>query len=109
MTAKEASEKFHISERAIRKLAQERKIVGVQKVMRCYILPDETPIIITDSMARAFLLKVLRVKNNPNEIISTHELRDATISRAWYDYVLTQEVVGDCEYTTDPRELLSRM
>ena len=109
MTTKEAAERFDIKERIIQKLASEGKIAGTQKVRGCYEIPNDTAIIITDQMARAFLLKLLKLKNNPGELVSTYDLLDEKISRTWYRYLLEQEVIGDCEYTPDPRELMLRM
>ena len=109
MTTKEAAERFNLSERTIRRLANEGKIIGACKVEGSYEIPDDTPIIITEKMARAFLLKVLKLRNNPNLIVSTQELSSEVMSRVWYQYMLRQELVGDCEYTSEPRKLLLRM
>lgn len=109
MTTKEATKKFGISEREIRKLASAGKIKNAKKVNEVYIIPDDIPIIITDKMARAFLLTILKLKNNPHLVLSTREIEDKKICRAWYDYMLEQELVGDCKFSSDPQKLLRRM
>lgn len=74
MTTKEASDKFNLSEGTIRTLCKNGKILGVTKHNRCYVIPDDTAIIVKDSDVRVLLHRLLKYKNNPNSILSITSL-----------------------------------
>ncbi len=109
MTVKEAAAKFNLSERKIQNLCKEGKIHGVTKPNRAYHIPDETVIIITDENAQAFLWQLLKFKNNANIILQGNFADNETKLRAWHKYMIEQGLVGECEYSSDLRTLLSKV
>lgn len=108
MTTKDAAKKFNLSERKVQKLAKEQKIVGADKINGVYVIPDDV-FLVTDEMARAFLLKILRLKNNSHEVLSTNDLIDKSNIHIWHTYMQKQGLVGDCDCFDDPRQLLENM
>ena len=108
MTTKEAAKKFSLSEWEVRKLAKEKKIIGADKINGVHNIPEDA-FIITDKMARAFLLKILKLKNNPHEVISTNDLIDQSNAYTWHIYMHKQGLVGDCAFVAEPRQLLQNM
>lgn len=109
MTTKQASDTFCIPVRTIRDLCRQNKIADVVKNGREYIIPDDTPVIITDDKAKAFLLQLLKFKNNPDIVLSQCGIDSEQKGRTFLRYLLSQNLIGECDYCDDYRQLLRNM
>ena len=106
MTTKDAEKVFLIKEREIRKLCKEKKIKGVNKIKGKYDIPDDTVMIITDEMARAFLYQLLKYKNNPGIVISSAGCDDEQKVEIWRDYLIDQGLTSKCDKKLVIKDLL---
>ena len=109
MTTKEAAEHFNLSEKVVRTLCKEKKILGVTKPNGKYLIPDNTVMIVTDENARAFLLQLVKYKNNPGIILSNAGADTEEKLHTWHEYLLSQGLVGPCEFSANYRTLLDGM
>ena len=109
MTTKEAADCFNLNERVVRTLCKENKIHGVTKINGKYVIPDESIMIITDENAKAFLLQLLKFKNNSDMTLSSAGADTEDKLRTWLEYLISQGLIGFCEFSPDYRTLLTRM
>lgn len=109
MTTKEAAERFHITEREVQKLCKDGKIAGVSKHGRGYYIPDNTPIIVTDSDVCAFVRLLLQYKNNPQMIVPIAGLDTAEKRRVWHEYLVGKGLVGECQPSDSVKSMLNGM
>mgnify|MGYP000130445727 CR=1 FL=1 len=70
MTVKEASIRFDLDEKEIRKRQRDNMIIGIRKDGRSVVIPDNTEIIPSKSEVRSFLFQILKKRNNVETIIS---------------------------------------
>lgn len=70
MTVKEASKKFGKTERQIRKIINQDKLIDTYKNGRNIVIPDDIEIIISKSEVQSFLLQIVKYKNNKHTVIS---------------------------------------
>ncbi|MDO4492441.1 MAG: helix-turn-helix domain-containing protein [Clostridia bacterium] len=109
MTTKEAAEKFGISNKTVSKLCSENKIHGVEKINGKYRIPDETEMIITDDAAKAFLIQVLKLKNNPDITLPVAGYETEEKKKVWYGYLLNQGLIGECALCADAGQWMQGM
>lgn len=109
MTTKEAADIFHLSVREIRELCNAGKIPGAKKDRGEYDIPDDTPIIVTDKMVRAFAQLLLQYKNNPQMVFSIRGLDTAEKRRVWHEYLIREGLIGECQLSDSVSEMLKEM
>lgn len=110
MTTKEAAERFGIKEREVQKQCREGKIAGASKHGRGYYIPDDTLLILTDEAVCDFTRLLLKYKNNPGMILSNSGALDTVQKRRiWYEYLMREGIIGNCEFSEDLNTMLNRM
>lgn len=70
MTVKDASLKFKLDEKEIRKRKNDNMILGVEKEGRNIYIPDDTKIIPSKAEIKSFLFQIIKYKNNSATVIS---------------------------------------
>jgi hypothetical protein len=100
MTVKEASIHFNLEEKEIRKRYNAKMIIGARKDGRCIVIPDNTEVIPSKAEIKAFLLQILKQRNNPSHIMSRGLCPDLGSLKCLLRYLYTRGFIGgyrDCE------------
>ena len=95
MTIKEASERFGIDEKEIKKRKNDSMIIGIHKKGKYLIIPDNTLIIPSKNDIRCFLFEILKHKNNPNNVFSRRLCPDIKSFQILLKYLYDRGFIGD--------------
>lgn len=100
MTVKEASVRFNLEEKEIRKRYNAKMIIGARKDGRRIVIPDNTEVIPSKAEIKAFLLQILKQRNNPSHVMSRGLCPDFDSLKCLLRYLYTRGFIGgyrDCE------------
>ncbi len=95
MTVKEASVRFHLDEKMIRKCYRDEMIIGVYKNGRSIVIPDDTIIIPLKRDIQSFLLQIIQFKNNPSIPISRRMCPNQNTLCAVIHYLFLRGFIGE--------------
>ena len=107
MTVKEASIRFNLDEKEIRKRQRDNMIIGIRKDGRSVVIPDNTEIIPSKSEVRSFLFQILKKRNNAETIIS-RGLCPTTVSlKSLLSYLYKRGFIGEYSENMPTDELIN--
>lgn len=109
MTIKEASVKFKIDEKEIRKRQREGMIIGIRKEGKSVIVPDDTEIIPSKRDIKSFLLQILKQRNNATTIISRGLCPDEKTLRSLLKYLYKRGLIGEYDETISDNDLIKQV
>lgn len=95
MTIKEASIKFNLDEKEIRKRQQDGMIIGIRKDGRTVMIPENTEIIPSKMSIRSFLLQVLKQRNNNAIVVSRALCPDQETLKSLLKYLYNRGFIGN--------------
>ena len=98
MNTKEAAEKFKLDIQEVRNRKGDGMILGARIVKRRIVIPDDTVIIPSKQDIQAFLLEILKHKNNPGSTISRKLCTDEESLRFVVEYVYRRGFIGEFEF-----------
>ena len=107
MTTKQASAKFHIDEKEIRKRNKDGMIIGSTKEHGLIIIPDATKIIPSKADVQAFLFQVLKYKNNKSIIIAQQLFPDVYKLKIIAEYLFLKGYIGKYDEFEDEKEFFN--
>lgn len=105
MTVKEASQKFNINEKEIRKRNKDGMILGTYKEGVKIIIPDNTTIIPSKNDIKAFLFQILKYKNTPNIAINRSLCPDEVSLYVLFDFLYKAGYIGEATFTKNIKQL----
>ena len=97
MTVKQASVIFGISEKEVRKRNRDNMILNSYKEGRVIVIPESTRIIPSKKSIRAFLIQILKFKNNSSIVISHSLWNDNNSLLILSDYLFKMGLIDRCE------------
>lgn len=109
MTVKEASIKFNIDEKEIRKRQRDNMIIGIRKDGRSVVIPDSTEIIPSKSEVKSFLFQILKKRNNAKTIISRSLCPSTSTLRILLSYLYKRGFIGEYNENASADELLTEV
>lgn len=109
MNTKEAAEKFKIDVREVRKRKKDGMILEVRMVKGRIFIPDDTEIIPSKQDIQAFLLEILKYKNNPNITVSRKLCPDEKSLKTVVNYIYKRGFVGEFKFKTNIRDLFQNL
>ena len=98
MTVKEASHIFNLDEKEIRKRKQDDMIIGVRKDGKLIFIPDDTKIIPSKIEIKAFLLEIIKYKNNDKIVLYRSLCPDCESLIAVAEYLNKKGFIGKYDY-----------
>lgn len=107
MTTKQASAKFRISEKEIRKRNKDGMIIGATKERGIIIIPDETKIIPSKTDIQSFLFQVMKYKNNTSTVIAQQLFPNIEKLKILDDYLFQKGYIGKHDDFNTEKEFLN--
>lgn len=107
MTTKQASVKFGIDEREIRKRNKDGMIIGVTKERGLLIIPDETKLIPSKSDVQAFLFQLLQYKNNHSIVVAQNTFPDVNKLKALAEFLFLKGYIGKYDNFYSEKDFLN--
>lgn len=107
MTVKEASIRFNLDEKEVRKRYKAEMIIGARKDGRCVVIPDNTEVIPSKSEIKAFLLQIIKQKNNPTYVMSRELCPDIASLKCLLNYLYIRGLIGNYKYCETAEEMLN--
>ena len=95
MTIKEASVKFKMDEKEVRRRQRDGMIIGIHKEGKSVVIPDDTEIIPSKRDIKSFLLQILKQRNNATTVISRGLCPDEKTLRSLLKYLYKRGLIGD--------------
>lgn len=95
MTVKEASHLFNLDENEIRNRKKDNMIIGVEKKGRYIFIPDDTKIIPSKTEIKAFLLEIIKYKNNDEIALDRSLCPDYGTLIAVAEYLYKKGFIGE--------------
>lgn len=99
MTTAEARTRFNIDEKELRKRIDTDMVIGIRKEGRKFVIPDDTLIIPSKMEIVAFLLQILKYKNNPSITISRGLCPSEDSLKAVLKYLYLRGFIGEYVYS----------
>lgn len=109
MTVKEAADKLNLDEKEVRKRRKDNMIIGLRKVNGRLIIPDDTAIIPSKKEIQAFLVQILKFKNDSNYVISRELCPDANSLNNIVTYLFKRGFIGEVKSDSNIAHLFSRI
>lgn len=94
MTINEASVKFQLDEKEVRKRYKDGMILNVRTEKRKIQIPENTTIIPSKKDIQSFLFQIIKYKNNPTHIIDRGLCPDDTSLHCVMDYLNKRGFIG---------------
>ena len=107
MTVKEASIRFDLDEKEIRKRQRDNMIIGIRKDGRSVVIPDNTEIIPSKSEVRSFLFQILKKRNNVETIISRSLCPTTSSLKSLLSYLYKRGFIGEYSENVPTDELIN--
>lgn len=107
MTVKEASIRFDLDEKEIRKRQRDNMIIGIRKDGRSVVIPDNTEIIPSKSEVRSFLFQILKKRNNVETIISRGLCPTTSSLKSLLSYLYKRGFIGEYSENVPTDELIN--
>lgn len=109
MTVKEASEKFGIDEKEIRKRKKDEMIIGAKTIKHRIVIPDDTKIIPAKQDIICFLYEIIKYKNNPQIIISRRLCPELEDLKIMIEYLYKRGYIGEYNICDEFIEMFSSL
>lgn len=109
MTIREASIKFNLDEKEIRKRKKDNMIINVRKDGRSVVIPDDTMLIPSKADIQSFLLQIIKYKNNNAFTISKSLCPGREQLHAVMDYLYKRGFIGNYTFTEEIEEMFSNV
>ena len=109
MNTKEAAEKFKLDIQEVRNRKDDEMILGARTVKGRIVIPDDTAIIPSKQDIQAFLLEILKFKNNPSTTISRKLCPDEESLRSVVEYVYKRGFIGEYEFRSSINSLFQNL
>lgn len=109
MTVKEASIHFNLEEKEIRKRYNAKMIIGARKDGKCIVIPDNTEVIPSKAEIKAFLLQIIKQRNNPNHVMSRGLCPDLESLKCLLKYLYNRGLIGGYKDCMSAEEMLSNI
>ena len=109
MNTKEAAEKFKLDIQEVRNRKDDGMILGVRTVKGRIIIPDDTAIIPSKQDIQAFLLEILKYKNNPGTTVSRKLCPDEESLRTVVEYAYRRGFIGEYEFQSSISNLFQSL
>ena len=109
MTVKDASVKFNIDEKEIRRRIKDDMVKGIRKDGRTIIIPDDTVLIPSKKEIRFFLMQIIKYKNNTSIAISREICPSDEQLRALTIYLYNTGYIGESNFSSNIRELFDKI
>lgn len=100
MTTAEACVRFNIDKNELSNRIKANMVIGIRKDGRSIVIPDDTLIIPSKMDIKAFLLQILKYKNNPNITISREHFPQEDSLMAVLDYLYRRGFIGEYSCAT---------
>lgn len=107
MTIKEASVKFNLDEKEIRKRKKDDMIFNVRTENRVVVISDDTEIIPSKKDIRSFLLQIIKIKNNSSTIISRNLCPDNNSLKILLRYLYKRGFIGEFSEVENDQQMLN--
>lgn len=109
MTIKEASIRFNLDEKEVRKRYKAGMIIDARKDGRCVVIPDNTEIIPAKSEIKSFLLQIVKQKNNPAYVMSRGLCPDSASLKCLLNYLYVRGLIGNYKHCETTEEMLQNV
>lgn len=109
MTIREASIKFNLDEKEIRKRKKDNMIINVRRDGRCVVIPDDTMVIPSKKDIQSFLLQIIKYKNNNSFAISRSLCPEKEQLSAIMKYLYIRGFIGDYTFAEKIEDLFSNV
>ena len=109
MNTKEAAEKFKLDIQEVRNRKNDGMILGARTVKGRIVIPDDTVIIPSKQDIQAFLLEILKFKNNPSTTVSRKLCPDEESLRCVVEYVYKRGFIGEFEFQSSISSLFQKL
>ena len=109
MNTKEAAEKFKLDIQEVRNRKDDGMILGARTVTGRIVIPDDTVIIPSKQDIQAFLLEILKFKNNPSTTVSRKLCPDEESLRSVVEYVYKRGFIGEFEFQSSISSLFQNL
>ena len=107
MNTKQASRRFHIEEKEIRKRYSDGMIIDAYKDGKFIVVPDETEIIPSKQEIKVFLFQIIKHKNNGAHILSRGLCPNIRTLKVLLRYLYKRSLIGQYNEELSETELLS--
>lgn len=107
MTTKQASVRFNIDEREIRKRNKDGMIMGVTKEHGFLIIPDETKLIPSKADVKAFLFQILKFKNNQSIVLAQNMFPDVERLKIFAEFLFLKGYIGRYDDFCNEKDFLN--
>ena len=109
MNVKEASRKFNLDEKGVRKRCSDHMVRGVYKEKGKIVIPDETTIIPSKIDIQNFLFQILKYKNNNSIAISRTLCPGEKELHELCKYLYMRGFVGEFNFTNNIQYLFNNI
>ena len=109
LTTKKASVAFNLNEKEIRKRYGDGMIIGARKDGRLIVIPDDTEIIPSKKEIRAFLLQILKQRNNSETVISRGLCPDTKTLNSLLRYLYKRGFIGAYKENNSDGDLIKQI
>ena len=109
MNTKEAAEKFKLDIQEVRSRKDDGMILGARTVKGRIFIPDDTTIIPSKQDIQAFLLEILKYKNNSGTTVSRKLCPDEESLRSVVEYVYKRGFIGEFEFRSSINSLFQNL
>ena len=109
MTVKEASEKFNIDEKEIRKRNKDGMILGVRKDGRHIVIPNDTIIIPAKKEIQSLLLQIIKLKNCDAYPINRKVCLNEAMLKAIITYLYERGFIEEIKFESDIKDLFHKI
>ena len=109
MTVKEASIRFNIDEKEIRKRRKDKMIIGARTDGKSVVIPDDTIIIPSKNDIQHFILQIIKYKNNNTYPISRSLCPQSEQLKAVIDYLFKRGFIGEVDFEENISTLFKKI